>query len=274
MLDHPPRSKNRLALITGASSGIGAGFARHAASQGFDVALCARRLDRLEALAKEIKATWSVEAFAVEADLSVRDAPEKIIGSIADHDRSVDVLVNNAGFSIPKGFAWSPLEAQRNFLAVTVEAPTALSHLVLGDMIKNRWGRIINISSMTAFSQGGKGHTLYPGGKSFLVKFSQSLNAEMKDYGVHVSAVCPGFVKTEFHLANDMDEQMRNKDSWYWQTPEDIAVESWRRNEKGVEVIVPGFMPKIAATFLKLVPEQLSTPFTRKAAEGYYVGDG
>ena len=105
MLDHPPRSKNRLALITGASSGIGAGFARHAASQGFDVALCARRLDRLEALAKEIKATWSVEAFAVEADLSVRDAPEKIIDSIADRDRSVDVLVNNAGFSIPKGLS-------------------------------------------------------------------------------------------------------------------------------------------------------------------------
>lgn len=67
---------------------------------------------------------------------------------------------------------------------------------------------------------------------------------------------------------------MRNKDAWYWQTPEDIAVESWRRNEKGVEVIVPGFVPKIAATFLKLVPEQLSTPFTRKAAEGYYAGDG
>jgi len=234
--------KKRLALITGASSGIGASFARHAAAKGFDVALCARRLDRLEALANEIKATWPVNA--------------------------------NAGFSIPKGFVWSSLEVQKRFLTVTIDAPMSLTHLALPKMIEKGWGRIINISSITAFSQGGKGHTLYPAGKSFLVKFSQSLNAEVQAHGIHVSAICPAFVKTEFHIANDMEDQIRNQDAWYWQTPEEIATEAWRRNERGVEVIVPGFVPKIAATVLKLVPEQFSKPFTRKAAESYYVGDG
>ncbi len=266
--------KKRLALITGASSGIGASFARHAAAKGFDVALCARRLDRLEALANEIKATWPVNAFAIEADLAHTDSPHKIIESITARDRSVDVLINNAGFSIPKGFVWSSLEVQKRFLTVTIDAPMSLTHLALPKMIEKGWGRIINISSITAFSQGGKGHTLYPAGKSFLVKFSQSLNAEVQAHGIHVSAICPAFVKTEFHIANDMEDQIRNQDAWYWQTPEEIATEAWRRNERGVEVIVPGFVPKIAATVLKLVPEQFSKPFTRKAAESYYVGDG
>ncbi len=267
-------STRRLALITGASSGIGAGFARHAASQGFDVALTARRLDRLEALANEIQATWPVNAFAIEADLTDPKAPTQIMADIKARNRTVDTLVNNAGFSIAQGFAWTPLEAQQKFLSVTINASVALTHLVLSDMMKKKWGRIINISSMTAFSHGGKGHTLYPAGKSFLVKFSQSLNSEMREHGIQISAICPGFVKTEFLEANNTADQMRNMDAWYWQSPKEIATESWRRNNKGAEVIVPGIAPKCIAVMLKLIPEQLLTPLTRKAAADHYVGDG
>ncbi len=263
-----------LALITGASSGIGAAFARHAAKNGHDVALAARRLDRLEKLAQEIQATWPVEAFALEADLADPTTPERMVTAITERGRTIDVLVNNAGFSIPDGFVWTSLEKQQGFLEVTLNAPVALSHLAAQSMLAQGRGRIINISSMTAFSSGGKGHTLYPAAKSFLVKFSQSLNAELKEHGIQVSAVAPGFVKTEFLEANGTAEAMRNTDGWYWQTPEEIAEESWRRNERGVEVIVPGFAPKCAAVLLKFVPEQLLTPLTRKAAAGQYVGDG
>ena len=159
-------------------------------------------------------------------------------------------------------------------MAVTIDTPVALAHLSLPSMKNKGWGRIINISSIVAFSQGGKGHTLYPAGKSFLVKFSQSLNAEMKAQNIFVSAVCPGFVKTEFHIANNTADQMRNMSAWYWQNPEDIAKEGWRRNNKGVEVIVPGFAPKCAATLMKLVPEQILTPLSRMAADKYYVDGG
>ena len=270
----PILEKRKLALITGASSGIGAAFARYAAANGVDVALAARRIDRLTALADEIRATWPVDAFAVEADLSDPDTPAAIIKTITDRGRSVDILVNNAGFSIPEGFAWSSLARQRNFLAVTVDAPMALAHLVLPDMMANGWGRLINISSIAALSHGGKGHTLYPAGKSFLIKFSQSLNAEMKDHGIFVSAVCPGFVKTEFHVANDTADQMKKTARPFWQAPEVIAEESWRRNDRGVEVIVPGMAPKVAAFLLKALPEPLVTMLTRQAAADHYVGDG
>ena len=264
----------KLALVTGASSGIGAGFVRHAAEQGFDVALCARRLDRLEALADEVRAEFGIDAFAIKADLSEETTPLAIMEAIGARGRQIDMLVNNAGFSIQHGFADTTLEQQKKFLAVTVEAPMALTHLALGPMLKKGWGRIINVSSITAFSHGGKGHTLYPAGKSFLVKFSQSLNEETRARGVHVSAVCPLFVKTEFQEANDLAVELRKTDGPLWQSPQEIVTESWRRNNRGVEVIVPGFIPKIAAASLKYLPEQIVTPLTRKGAARHYIGDG
>lgn len=267
-------SNNKLALITGASAGIGVAYARHAAALGHDVALVARRLDRLEALAEAMRAEFGVHVYPIKADLSEPSSAEMIIRTLRNVDRDIDILVNNAGFSIPKGFAWTSLEQQKNFMAVTVDTPLSLCHHVLDGMIKKRWGRIINVSSITAFSQGGKGHTLYPAGKSFLVKFSQSLNAEMRGYGIYVSAVCPGFVKTEFQIANNTSEKLRDTSGWFWQEPEDIVQESWRRNDNGVEVIVPGLAPKIMATILKYIPEPIITPVTRNAAAQHYAGDG
>jgi len=274
MTQSHPSSPRRLALITGASSGIGAAFARHAAAQGFDVALAARRLPRLEALADEIRATCGVDGLPIEADLADPTEPQQVVDGLAAKGRRVDMLINNAGFSIQHGFADTSLGQQKDFLRVTVEAPMALSHLVLPGMLKSGWGRIINVSSITAFSQGGKGHTLYPAGKSFLVKFSQSLNAEVRARGVNVSAICPMFVKTEFQVANDLAAELRATDGPLWQSPEEIVLEGWRRNDRGVEVIVPGLIPKIAAASLKYLPEQIITPLTRKGAAQHYVGDG
>jgi len=265
--------RRKLALITGASSGIGAAFARLAASKGFDVALVARREDRLNALAKEICSRHPVTAHIRSSNLCDPESSAAICNWLKAGGLTVDVLVNNAGYSIPNGFEHTPLERQLDYVALSVAGPVALSHHCLKGMLERGWGRIINISSITAFSSGGKGHTLYPASKSFIVKFSQSLNAEVAEKGVYVTAVCPGFVDTEFQQANNMADKMGSTPKFLKQTAEEVAAEAWRRNDKGVEVVVPGFLPKIAAASMKLIPEQILTPITRAAAAKYYVGD-
>jgi len=262
-----------LALITGASSGIGAAYARHAAAQGFDVALTARRADRLEALAGDIAERHGVQTIVAPLDLSLPDAPEKLHQTITSAGQAPSVLINNAGYSIPAGFASTSLEDQQRFIQLTVAAPVALAHLCLPAMLEKGWGRIINVSSITAFSCGGKGHTLYPAGKSFLIKFSQSLNAELSEKGVQVTAVAPAMVETEFQQANGTADKLKGAPRRFAQSPEEIVEESWRRNEKGAEIVVPGFLPKIVAAMMRYIPEPLTRTLMRRAAEKYYVGD-
>ncbi len=265
--------QRKLALITGASSGIGAAFAMAAARRGFDVALVARREERLQVLARNICLNNPVTALVWPADLCDPNSSTAICHWLASKERSVDVLVNNAGYTIPNSFANTALRAQLDYVELSVSGPVALSYHCLKGMLEKGWGRIINMSSITAFSSGGKGHTLYPASKGFIVKFSQSLNAEVAEKGVYVTAVCPGFVDTEFQHANNMAEKMASTPKLLKQSPEEVAEEAWRRNDKGVEVVVPGFLPKIAAASMKLIPEQILTPITRKAAAKYYTGD-
>lgn len=260
----------KLALITGASSGIGEAFARLAASKGYDLALVARRETRLQELAGQLK---DVTSYIWPVDLCANNAHADIVERIVGAGRTVDVLVNNAGYSIPPAFAVTPLADQLKYIELAIAGPVALTHYCVQGMLKKRWGRIINISSITAFSTGGKGHTLYPASKSFVVKFSQSLNAEIAEKGVHVTAVCPGFVDTEFQQANNMADKMASTPKYLMQTAREVAEEAWRRNDRGVEVVVPGFLPKIAATAMKIIPEQITTPLTRRAAAKYYIGD-
>ncbi len=263
----------RLALITGASSGIGAAFARLAAQNGFDIALVARREDKLNALARVLEVDHGVRVHVRAVDLC-NPQSTTAIGDWLDSERlSVSALVNNAGYTIPGGFSSTTLKQQLDYVELAVTGPVTLTHYCLKGMLNRGFGRIINISSITAFSSGGKGHTLYPASKSFIVKFSQSLNAEVARRGVHVTAVCPGFVDTEFQQANNMAEKMASTPKFLKQTAAEVAGEAWRRNEKGVEVVVPGLLPKFAAATMKLIPEQILTPITRAAAAKYYVGD-
>jgi len=192
---------------------------------------------------------------------------------VAERGRTVDCLINNAGYSIPQGFVDVPIEKQQAFLELTVTTPITLAHGLIKAMIKQGWGRIINISSITALSSGGKGHTLYPASKAFLVKFSQSLNAELHEKGINVTAVLPAFVDTEFQIANGMEEKMQGAPRRFAQQPEEIASEAWRRNDKGVEIVVPGMMQKCAALCMQYFPEPLMRILTRRAAAQYYIGD-
>ena len=158
-----------LALVTGASSGIGAALARLLAERGYDVALVARRAERLAALASEIGERHGRKALVIPADLSLSDAHLPIMAALGG--RPVDLLANNAGLSNPEAYWQVPWERQRDCLMTLIMAVAGLTHAVLPDMIARRSGRIITISSIVALSQGGPGHTVYPAAKAFVHTF-------------------------------------------------------------------------------------------------------
>ena len=246
----------RLALVTGASAGIGAAFARILASHGYDVALTARRTERLEKLAEEISLRYGVETLTVAADLAEAEAPGQILEHLTAHGRTVDALVNNAGYGLPGSYAETRWEDQRAFIQVMMTAPAELAHRVLPGMIQRRFGRIVNVASLAGLVPGSAGHTLYGATKSFLVRFSQSLHLETQAHGVHVSALCPGFTFSEFHDVNGTRAQIsRSTPPWLWLGADEVAAAGYEAVEANRPVCVPGAPNKAIAAVAKLIPD-------------------
>ena len=246
----------RLALVTGASAGIGAAFARILASHGYDVALTARRAERLEKLAEEISLRYGVETLTIAADLAEVEAPGQILDHLTAHGRTVDALVNNAGYGLPGAYAETRWEDQRAFIQVMMTAPADLAHRVLPGMIQRRFGRIVNVASLAGLVPGSAGHTLYGATKSFLVRFSQSLHLETQAHGVHVSALCPGFTFSEFHDVNGTRAQIsRSTPPWLWLGADEVAAAGYEAVEANRPVCVPGAPNKAIAAVAKLIPD-------------------
>jgi short-subunit dehydrogenase len=246
----------RLALVTGASAGIGAAFARILAGHGYDLALTARRGDRLEALADEIRLRAGVEILTVAADLAEADAPDRILQHLAAHGRTVDALVNNAGYGLTGAYADTAWEDQRAFLQVMQVAPCELAHKVLPGMVERRFGRIVNVASLAGLVPGAAGHTLYAATKGFLVKFSQSLHLESEAHGVHVTALCPGFTFSEFHDVNGTRAQISAATPpWLWLGADEVAAAGYEAVEANRTVCVPGAPNKAIAALAKLIPD-------------------
>ena len=260
-----------LALVTGASAGIGAAFARALAARGYDLALVARRLDRLEALAGELRASEKTDAFAIQADLSAVDAHAPIMEALAARGRSVDMLVNNAGFSLPHTYVQTIWTQQRDFVMTLVMAVCGLTHAVLPGMIERKRGSIVTVSSMAALSPGGAGHTLYPAAKSFVLKFSQSLDAELRTQGVKVTCVLPGFTESEFAAANGTKALMDQSPRAFMMTAEAVVAAALSANDEGRVVCIPGAHNKVAAGLMKYLPDAITAPLIRGAAEKYRV---
>lgn len=246
----------RLALVTGASAGIGAAFARIYASHGYDVALTARRADRLEALAGEIRLRFGVEALTLSADLGEPGATDAILNDIAGHGRVVDALINNAGYGLPGAYADTDWLAQRDMLQVMLVAPCELIHKQLPGMIDRKFGRIVNVASLAGLVPGSAGHTQYAATKSFLVKFSQSLHLENLANGVHVSALCPGFTFSEFHDVNGTRQQAsQSTPDWLWLGADEVAAAGYEAAEANRPICVTGVPNKAIAAVAKLLPD-------------------
>lgn len=256
----PPR---RLALVTGASAGIGEAFAELLAERGFDLALTARRADRLEALAARLSQAHGVEAFPIAADLADPEAPARAMEAVAARGRVVEVLVNNAGYGLPKRFAATPWRDQARFIEVLVAAPLHLSRLVLPGMLERRWGRIVNVASLAAFAVEPPGST-YPAAKRFLVSASRAMWLELRGSGVHVTASCPGFTWTEFHDVLEVRASMDALPRFMWQGPRAVVEESWRAVERNRPVVVTGLVNKAIAAASRFMPFRLAARMTPK----------
>ena len=246
----------RLALVTGASAGIGAAFARILASHGYDVALTARRAERLEKLAEEISLRYGVETLTVTADLAEPEAPGQILDYLTAHGRTVDALVNNAGYGLAGSYGDTRWEDQKAFIQVMMTAPAELAHRVLPGMIHRKFGRIVNVASLAGLVPGSAGHTLYGASKAFLVRFSQSLHLEAEAHGVHVTALCPGFTYSEFHDVNGTRAQISSSTPpWLWMGADEVAAAGYEAVEANRPVCVPGAPNKAIAAVSKLIPD-------------------
>ena len=256
----------RLCLITGASAGIGAAFARLYAAKGYDVVLTARRADRLQALADEIHAAHGVEALALPADLGQDGAVDALIAAIAARGRSVDVLVNNAGYGLPGVYGRTRWDDQQAFLNVLLVAVCELTHKLLPGMVDRGYGRIINVASLAGLVPGMPSHTLYGPTKSFLVKFSQGLHTELLGTGVHVTALCPGFTRSEFHDANGTRDQTERVPAFLWQDADTVAQGGYAACEANRAVEITGWPNRIIAALARLTPDGLILALTGRAA--------
>jgi short-subunit dehydrogenase len=199
------------------------------------------------------------------------EAEAEVLGAVRTAGRHVDVLVNNAGFSIPQSFASVPWSAQRDFLMTLAVTPCGLAHGVLPGMIARGGGAIINVASLAGFAPGAAGHSLYPGAKSLMIKFSQALDAEYRKSGIRVTAVCPGFTQTEFAAANGTAEIMDASPRMFFQTAGQVVAATLRANDGGRVVVVPGWHNKLAAILLRYLPESLVEAAIRAGSAKYHL---
>lgn len=245
-----------LALVTGASAGIGAAFARLLAAQGYDLALTARRGDRLEALAAEVAAITGARSLILPADLSQADAAAGLAAAVLADERPVEVLINNAGYGLPGGFGDTRWEDQAAFLQVMLTAPLELIHRLAPAMRERRRGRIVNVASLAGLVPGGAGHSLYASVKSGLIRASQSLHQEMATDGVHVTALCPGLTWSEFHDVNGTRNQLnRTTPRWLWQEARPVVEAGWRAAEANKAICVPGWTNRAIAALARVTPD-------------------
>jgi short-subunit dehydrogenase len=240
------------ALITGATSGIGAAFARRLANQGYDLVTVARDTERLDANATALRNEHGVSVEVHSADLSTEAGQESVASRLASS--AVDLLVNNAGLSLNKPFLRSTAEREELLLAVNVRAVMRLTLAALPGMVERRTGGIINVSSVSGFGAAMPGST-YPASKAWVTNFSQSIGLSVARYGVHVLALCPGYVRTEFHQRAGID--MSKIPDWMWLDADSVVDVALRDLRRGKLVSVPGFRYKVATFGLRHLPSRL-----------------
>lgn len=242
------------ALVTGATAGIGAAYANLLAKEGFDLVLVARDLPRLNKVAKELNKRFGVKTQCIKADLTKPSQLAKVEKRVADLKKPIDVLVNNAGFGIKDSFTVSNLDKEQELLDVLVTAPMRLTHAVLPIMVKRNTGIIVNVSSVASFIAGGT----YSAAKSYLTVFSESLHTELRGTNVKISALCPGFTRTEFHARGRM--KMTALPKFMWLNSDELVSKSWKYAKANRVICIPGWQYKILSAIARNAPR----PIVRK----------
>jgi hypothetical protein len=241
-----------LAVVTGASSGIGAAFARELAAEGYDLVLVARRKNRLRELATELENSHSITAEVLAADLT-NDAELRLVEERIARADNLEFLVNNAGFGTLGRFFEAALGGQDKMHRLHVVATVRLTHAALTGMVARRKGNVVNISSVAAFAP-YPGNTSYCATKRWMNSFTEGLCLELKSQGspVRVQALCPGFTISEFHDTLGVDRK-RIPDS-LWMSAEFVVAASLRGLARGKLLVVPGWRYQFFVFVLGLLP--------------------
>jgi uncharacterized protein len=255
----PEPSVSSTALVTGASSGIGAAIARDLASRGYAVALAARREERLRSLATELTTEHGVSAEAISCDVSEPADRERLADELRGRGRSVELLVNNAGFGHQADFARSPRERMTEMVRVNCEAVVDLTSLFLTGMVDRGRGSVINIASTASF-QPLPGSAVYAATKAFVLSFSEAIREELRGSGVGVTAVCPGPVRTEFTDVAGMGGVEDRTPGAAWMSAEDIAKHAIDGAARGKRVVVPGTINRATALAGQHSPRAVALP--------------
>jgi short-subunit dehydrogenase len=243
------------ALVTGPTAGIGRSFALQLARRGHDLVLVARDEDRLEELAAELRASYGVDVEVLRADLVDRSSLGEVEARLADPDRPVDLLVNNAGFGMKERFLDNPVDAENAMLDVLVTAVLRLSHAALGAMTARGRGGIINVSSVAAFLPRGT----YAASKAWVNSFSEWAANEYAPRGVRVMALCPGFTRTEFH--ERMEVSSDSSPSFLWLDADELVASALADFDKGRVFSIPSARYKAITTVARVVPNRVLQRF-------------
>ncbi len=238
------------ALVTGATAGLGAEFARQLAERGQDLVLVARDTARLEQAAQELRATYAVSVEVLTADLADREQVRRVAERLSSPDRPIEVLVNNAGFARGSSFLADVAEEERA-VDVMLRAVLVLSHAAATAMRARGHGRIVNVASVAAFVAMGS----YSATKSWVVVFSEALSRELAGTGVTVTAVCPGFVHTEFHQRGGLN--MSRLPEWGWLPAERVVREGLAAADRGTVVVVPSRRYAALVLLMRYAPRSL-----------------
>ncbi len=244
----------RAALVTGATSGIGAAFARRLAEEGYDLVVVARDAGRLERTADELRAAHRVGVEVLSADLASDAGREAVSARLEDPDRAVEVLVNSAGLSLNTPFLRSSPERETELLSVNVHAVMRLTLAALPGMVERGHGAVINVSSVSGFGAAMPGST-YPASKAWVTNFSESVALSVRPFGVRVMALCPGYVRTELHQRAGIN--MSKTPEWMWLDADELVADALRDLRRGKVVSVPSWKYKVAAFGLRHLPRRV-----------------
>jgi short-subunit dehydrogenase len=254
-----------VALVTGASRGIGAELARVLARHGHELVLLARSSAELEALSVALHSTYNVHAEILPADLSDPETPSRVFESLAQRGIAVDVLINNAGFGLAGRFDRTDVERDLDMIQVNVAALTALTRLFLPGMIDRGHGRVMNVASTAAF-QPGPFNAVYYATKAFVLSFSVAIAEELRETGVTITALCPGPTRTAFATVANMKHSRRFNSS-LTMSADRVADYGYRAMLLGKRVAIPGVLNRLVAFSNRLAPRTLVTRISRLAQE-------
>ncbi len=252
---------NETVLVTGASSGIGMGLAKHFAADGSDLVLVARREDRLNELAEELKGEHGIEVHVLPKDLTKKTAPKEIFTHLNKEKIQVDVVVNNAGFGNKGHIADLDTDLQLDMIQVNLVALTHLTRLFLPGIIERGHGGILNVGSLAGF-QPGPNLAVYFATKAYVLSFTEALAEEISNPDIHVSCLAPGPVRTEFGEKSDLEDSLLFKVSLMDMEP--VVRAGYEGFRKGQTIVIPGIKQQVVPFLNRFTPRLLVRKIAKK----------